>query len=481
MSDPSGEEILEMLNNIFTTCDVDGTGVVDINTLVNFLTQQDPAWHKDQTLEEEFCKVLDADEQTQSISKDHFISSLLSHIKLKNHLEEDNNHDEMSTQEVAGSRQSTDDTQDPEMVLVSIGNNNINNTEVQFVADGQTLSSEDVADEVSVLDCESPPVNKQLVRSLQEEINALQRKTEFLESANNSLICQILSLEESITKNEKESAADLKKLLASHHLLEMQKHKQEEVEERLCLFVDDNKSVTIQLSQSERENSKLKEFIAQMEKQIELISSEKLFQDTKLKDIKEKYNTLNDLFTKSQVELESLKMKDKTGEESIEQLVDQNTNLKLQLESSDYLVQDLKSQLAATFKELSNLQNEKIKARLHNPNLSENQSSDNTMIFFDENFSLDNTIPFEQSILAELQEKRTCTCDCMRDLTFTTSSPVSSEKFHLLKSDVSVSTDEKTVTHQATMTTPQGVKPIPSAKNCRDVGVNCSIKVSSFL
>uniref|UniRef100_A0A1B6JVB0 EF-hand domain-containing protein n=1 Tax=Homalodisca liturata TaxID=320908 RepID=A0A1B6JVB0_9HEMI len=474
MCENSEEEILEMLNSIFTKCDIDGNGFVDINTLIHFLTCQDSTWQKDKTIEEEFRKVLCCNGLNQRISKDHFITSLLGSIKLKTQSFEENHYNESPNQEVSAE-------QSPEIVFASV-TNNIINSEVCFVADGQTLTNEDVAEEISVSDCESPPVNKQFLKSLQNEILAVQRKNEYLESINNSLVSQISSLEDVIMKNEKESASYSNKLLVSQQLLEMQKQKQEEIEEKLSLFVDNNKSVTIQLSHAERENSKLKELLLNLEKQADLKLSEKLFQDTKLKDIKEKYNILNDLFSKSQEELESLKMKDKTGEEMYEQLVEQNTNLRLQLDSSDCLVQDLKSQLAATCKELSNLHNKKIKAKTQTSTPSDNQS-DNSMIFFDENFTLDSTIPFERSLLAELQDKenqKPCSCDCLRDLPFTTSSPVSSEKSHVTKSEVAVGTEEKTVLHQATMTTFQDIKSASPCRSYRDVGVNCTLKVMTL-
>uniref|UniRef100_A0A1B6ESY4 EF-hand domain-containing protein n=1 Tax=Cuerna arida TaxID=1464854 RepID=A0A1B6ESY4_9HEMI len=476
MCENSEEDILEMLNSIFTKCDIDGNGFVDINTLVHFLICQDSTWHKDKTIEEEFRKVLCCNGLNQRISKDHFITSLLSSIKSKTQLFEENNDNENPLQEVSA-EQFADKNQSPEIIFANVANNIIN-SEVGFVADGQTLTNEDVAEEISVSDCESSPVNKQFLKSLQDEIQAVQRKNEYLESVNNSLLSQISSLEDVIMKNEKESASDSNKLLVSHQLLEMQKQKQEEIEEKLSLFVDSNKSVTIQLSHAERENSKLKEFIVQLEKQIDLISCEKLFQDTKLKDIKEKYNVLNDLFLKSQEELESLKIKDKTGEELYQQLTEQNANLRLQLDSSDSLVQDLKTQLGATCRELSNLQNKTIKAKIQPSTPSDDQSSD-SMIFFDGNFTLDSTIPFERSLLAELQDKETrkpCSCDCLRDLSFITSSPVSSEKSHITKTDIAVGTEKKKISHQATMTTFQDGKAMSPSRSCRDVGVNCTLK-----
>lgn len=44
--------------------------------------------------------------------------------------------------------------------------------------------------------------------------------------------------------------------------------KQEEAEENLSIMIEENKSITIQLSQSERDNSKLKDVIIEFEKQV---------------------------------------------------------------------------------------------------------------------------------------------------------------------------------------------------------------------
>lgn len=51
-------------------------------------------------------------------------------------------------------------------------------------------------------------------------------------------------------------------------LQEMYKQKQEEAEENLSIMIEENKSITIQLSQSERDNSKLKDVIIEFEKQV---------------------------------------------------------------------------------------------------------------------------------------------------------------------------------------------------------------------
>lgn len=59
----------------------------------------------------------------------------------------------------------------------------------------------------------------------------------------------------------------------SVELQDMYKQKQEEAEDKLNYLIEENKSITIQLSQSERGNSKLKEFIIEFEKQVTIYNS----------------------------------------------------------------------------------------------------------------------------------------------------------------------------------------------------------------
>lgn len=52
----------------------------------------------------------------------------------------------------------------------------------------------------------------------------------------------------------------------------MYKQKQEEAEDNLSILIEENKSITIQLSQSERDNSKLKDLIIEFEKQVTMFN-----------------------------------------------------------------------------------------------------------------------------------------------------------------------------------------------------------------
>lgn len=53
----------------------------------------------------------------------------------------------------------------------------------------------------------------------------------------------------------------------------MYKQKQDEAEDNLSILIEENKSITIQLSQSERDNSKLKDLIIEFEKQVTMFNS----------------------------------------------------------------------------------------------------------------------------------------------------------------------------------------------------------------
>lgn len=70
-----------------------------------------------------------------------------------------------------------------------------------------------------------------------------------------------------------------------------------------------------------------------------MLSDEKKQQIDKTHNLKESFDVLNDLFNKSQGDLEALKVKEESGKKMLEKILEENKTLNSQLESNAVLVQ----------------------------------------------------------------------------------------------------------------------------------------------
>ncbi|XP_054265123.1 uncharacterized protein LOC128987975 isoform X3 [Macrosteles quadrilineatus] len=259
------EKFLEVLNTTFSLCDKNGTGLVEINRLIDFLISQEPSWHDNETVREEFFKVLHND-LNNVISKDEFIKSLLEWFEASLNQEKNHTNGKNSTSEAGKCSNSSSGISEPSEITSGSSTNSMEEIHpgTIFVTDEQTFTNE-VFDETPLNDSENSQTDLRFVKVLQSEITTLLRKNEYLENINESLLGQVSYLEDAFAKKEQDSEDLTNQLSKTRNHLEVQIQKYEEAEDRINIVTEENKSMSIQLSHSERENCKLNSALSSLE------------------------------------------------------------------------------------------------------------------------------------------------------------------------------------------------------------------------
>ncbi|XP_054265115.1 protein KASH5-like isoform X2 [Macrosteles quadrilineatus] len=415
------EKFLEVLNTTFSLCDKNGTGLVEINRLIDFLISQEPSWHDNETVREEFFKVLHND-LNNVISKDEFIKSLLEWFEASLNQEKNHTNGKNSTSEAGKCSNSSSGISEPSEITSGSSTNSMEEIHpgTIFVTDEQTFTNE-VFDETPLNDSENSQTDLRFVKVLQSEITTLLRKNEYLENINESLLGQVSYLEDAFAKKEQDSEDLTNQLSKTRNHLEVQIQKYEEAEDRINIVTEENKSMSIQLSHSERENCKLNSALSSLEEKLESSLNENKENHFKIKELKNKLDTLtnihNDSIKHVELERESFNFKENEREIAWEEVMTENQKLRQQLDSNVLYTEDLKHKLKTALKELSDLQIHHIKNIMETDSSCSILSGENAKVFMGENFFLGDTVPFKASLLAELKDevelsKKVCSSDC---------------------------------------------------------------------
>jgi len=457
----------EVLIDIFMKCNINGTGVVQKNTLVNCLAAQYLNSQGKGDIKAEIHTLLYADDPTHEITQEHFVN-LCQDWFGSCKKETKSNNEYLCSLEPEDTLFSTSESTDVGDYKSTSSTTSTEDNFPPYNYDCQTFSS-DVRDDISNTESDSPRSNLKSV--LEFEVDSLQRNNYYLENENRALLTQIASYEATVIKNEKIITSQQKKIADTEHRLEILKQKEEECEEKIHVIDEDNKSITIKLSQTERENSKLKELISSMEMKIESVTNEKEHQSYNFSTLKEKFDNLNHLHRNCQEELEDMKTRESQTKEDYCKALEENNNLKLQLESNATLIEELRSEIIFNQKTLCGIQNDNIQKTLPAYYKSDDLSSISSMVECSDSFVFNNSLPLENSLLAELSKEQSEEQDylyaCLKSPCFLPN-----------VSSVSVGTECST-TSDAAINTESSVlkdKETNTYIYCQEKGINCSIK-----